>query len=136
MKTYLHAVHPVLAARDVKVSVQFFLDLGFALLFWDAPDAPRYAVVVRDGVELHLQWADASQWGYPTDRPIYRFTVNDVDALYREFAAAGKVDERSHDKSPWGIPADTPWGTREFHLRDPGGNGLQFYCALGKASVR
>ena len=27
-------------------------------------------------------------------------------------------------------PADTPWGTREFHLRDPDLNGLQYYRTL------
>jgi uncharacterized glyoxalase superfamily protein PhnB len=25
---------------------------------------------------------------------------------------------------------DTSWGTREFHVRDPDGNGLQFYADL------
>jgi len=25
---------------------------------------------------------------------------------------------------------DTNWGTREFHVRDPDGNGLQFYADL------
>ena len=32
--------------------------------------------------------------------------------------------------SPWALPGDTPWGTREFHVRDPGGNGLHFYQVL------
>jgi hypothetical protein len=28
-------------------------------------------------------------------------------------------------------PGDTPWGTREFHVLDPDGNGLQFYRPEG-----
>lgn len=31
------------------------------------------------------------------------------------------------DCSPWAAPADTPWSTREFHLRDPAGISLQIY---------
>jgi uncharacterized glyoxalase superfamily protein PhnB len=78
--------------------------------------------VRRDGVELHLQWHDAvEEW--TGDRPTYRFVVADVDGLHREFRAAG-VRENIRPV------ADTAWGTREFHVRDPDGNGLQFYRSL------
>jgi uncharacterized glyoxalase superfamily protein PhnB len=43
-----------------------------------------------------------------------------VDALCDEYRAAGMLPSDAR-------PRDTPWGTREFHLRDPDGNGLQFY---------
>jgi uncharacterized glyoxalase superfamily protein PhnB len=49
--------------------------------------------------------------------------VADVDGLYREFREAGVLD---HIKPV----SDTSWGTREFHVQDPDGNGLQFYRAL------
>lgn len=127
MKANLHAVHPVLACREVGESVRFYRDLGFVLLFQDTPEAPRYAVVGRDGVEIHLQWADAGQWAYPTDRPVCRFQVNDVDALYEEFVASGSIGEEQSLDSPWARPSQTTWGTREFHLHDPGRNILQFY---------
>lgn len=123
----IEAVHPVLMARDVGASVAFFAKLGFALLFEDSPASPRYAVVKRDGCELHLQWQDASQWDGSRDRPAYRFLVEDVDLLFDEFRAAGAAPDDSCPRSPWAAPGDTPWGTREFHLRDPGGNVLQFY---------
>lgn len=122
----LRAVHPVLAAHDVDESLEFYRQMGFVVSFHDSPSQSRYAVVERDGVELHLQWADPSQC-YPADRPVYRFLVHDVDALYREFAASGAVRPDTSQGSPWARPADTPWGTREFHLRDPGGNSVQFY---------
>jgi len=127
MKASLLATHPVLMAKDVSESVEFYRTLGFSLAFQDRPAEPRYAAVVRDGIELHIQWADATQWRYPTDRPAYRFLVADVDALYREFLASGSVNEATSQGSPWSSPAGTPWGTREFHLRDPGQNSLQFY---------
>lgn len=127
MTAHLQAVHPVLMARDVAASMQFYSALGFSLSFVDQPDDPKYAAVVRDGVELHIQWADAGQWAHSADRPAYRFLVSDVDALHREFSASGSVHPGTSQGSPWAVPADTPWGTREFHLRDPGRNSLQFY---------
>jgi len=130
MKTTLHAVHPVLAARDMVASIQFYRDLGFTLVFQDAPNNPRYVALTRDNVELHIQWADAGQWNHSADRPVYRFMVGDVDALYREFIASGRINAETGQGSPWAAPGDTPWGTREFHLRDPGQNGLQFYRPL------
>ena len=70
MKATIQGVHPVLGSRDVLASIQFYRDLGFAVLFQDTPDAPRYAAVGRDNLELHIQWADPTQWTYPADRPV------------------------------------------------------------------
>lgn len=125
MPSPITAVHPVLMARDVVVSVAFYVRLGFVEAFRDDAAAPRYAVVRRGAVELHLQWADASQWAHEGDRPAYRFTAPDVDALHGEWEAGGALADGTG--GPYAVPADTPWGTREFHLRDPGGNVLQFY---------
>ena len=127
MKATLLATHPVLMAKDVTASVQFYRALGFELSFQDRPEEPRYAGQNRDNVELHIQWADPSQWAYPTDRPAYRFLVSDVDSIYREFSANGSINAATSQGSPWSLPAETPWGTREFHIRDPGQNSLQFY---------
>jgi hypothetical protein len=130
MKTTLQAVHPVLASNDVTASVRFYGRLGFTPIFQDSPDSPKYAVVRRDVVELHIQWADADQWIHGVDRPVYRFIVSDVDALHAEFASAGAIRADTAHVSPWAQPADTPWRTREFHVRDPWRNGLQFYRPL------
>jgi catechol 2,3-dioxygenase-like lactoylglutathione lyase family enzyme len=130
MTAILRGIHPVLAASDVTASAQFYGRLGFTLAFQDQATDPKYAVVRRDGVELHIQWAGADQWEYPVDRPNYRFIVSDVDALYQEFLGSGIISALTGQGSPWAVPGDTPWGTREFHLRDPGQNGLQFYSVL------
>jgi len=130
MKALLLGVHPVLAARDVTVSMQFYARLGFTPVFRDKATEPRYAVIRRDAAELHLQWAGSDQWAHPGDRPVYRLIVDDLDELYQEFVAGGSISEQTVQGSPWGVPADTPWGTREFHLRDPGQNSLQFYRPL------
>jgi catechol 2,3-dioxygenase-like lactoylglutathione lyase family enzyme len=130
MRASLQAVHPVLGARDVDESVRFYESIGFAVVFKDAATNPKYVAVRRDGVELHIQWADKEQWAYPIDRPAYRFVVTDVDEIYQEFVKSGGARSDTSQSSPWASPKDTPWGTREFHLRDPSQNSLQFYRAL------
>lgn len=121
-RAVVHDVHPVLACSDVATSLRFYARLGFEVVFQDRVDAPRYAAVRRDGVELHLQWHDASQWQHDGDRPTCRFVVGDVDALSAEFDAVAGLD-----RTP---VRDTTWGTREFHVRDPDGNGLHFHRDL------
>ena len=117
----LDAVQPVLMVRDVAASIRFYQRLGFQLAFVDSQVDPKYAGVRRDSVELHLQWHDAQDFG-PGDRPTYRFLVADVDELSAEFSASVIDLDRTDVR-------DTPWGTREFHVRDLDGNGLQFYRA-------
>ena len=130
MTVRLESVHPVLMSSHVEASVRFYLGLGFSVTFQDNPVEPKYAGVMRDGVELHLQWHDPSQWAYPNDRPTYRFLVRDVEALYAELLESGALSDRAAGGSPWQSPGDTPWGTREFHVLDPDGNGLQFYRSV------
>lgn len=129
MTARLESVHPVLMSRDVGAAIRFYERLGFRRTFRDDAVDPKYAAVVRDGVELHLQWNDASAWAPGADRPTYRFLVRDVDALHAELLARGALEGAGGD-SPWRTPGDTPWGTREFHVRDLDGNGLQFYRPL------
>lgn len=124
MKAHIAAVVPVLMSRDVAASLVFYAKLGFATDFTDTPTQPRYAGISRDGVALHLQWQDSSHWDNALDRPMYRFPVSDLDALYAAFQAAGALPVPN--ASPYAKPADTPWGTREFHFYDADGNGLQF----------
>lgn len=123
----LLAVHPVLGASDVQASIKFFVDLGFAIGFLDDPVSPKYACLVRDDVEIHVQWNEVPGTIGLQDRPVYRFLVQDVDALFKEFSARNKSVLAAASETPWHAPANTPWGTREFHVRDPNGNGLQFY---------
>jgi hypothetical protein len=94
--------------------------LGFTLAGQDSQSDPKYARVQRDGIELHLQWHDAHEWDYPNDRPTYRFVVLDVEGLYKQFGGSGALSDAT-------TVSDTAWGTREFHVRDPDLNGLQFY---------
>jgi catechol 2,3-dioxygenase-like lactoylglutathione lyase family enzyme len=136
MAGHLEGVHPVLSTMDVAASVQFYFGLGFGVVFQDRREDPTYVAVERDGVQLHIQWADPQQWAYPTDRPAYRFVVSDPDMIYAEFLDNGSIAVGTREDSPWSVPGDTPWGTREFHVRDPGGNSLQFFRPLVSDTVR
>jgi catechol 2,3-dioxygenase-like lactoylglutathione lyase family enzyme len=119
MAATIKAVQPVLMVRDVLASIRFYQRLGFEHVFSDNPPAPLYAGVRRDQAELHLQWHAAQDFSQG-DRPTYRFVVPEVDELSDEFSARCPNLQRTE-------VSDTAWGTREFHVRDPDGNGLQFY---------
>lgn len=123
----LLVVRPVLMASDVQRSIDFYARLGFSAAFLDDQDAPRYAVLKRDEVEIHVQWNELPRAESGLDRPVYRFLARDVDGLYREFGTRAPGALAAAEATPWHQPADTPWGTREFHILDPDGNGLQFY---------
>ena len=123
-------VCPVIPVRDLGASVTFYTErLGFTFAFGDrvgAPlldgtGAPGYAGLRRDGVELHLQWQDEAEFAKRTVGPArLRFLVADLDALFDEYAAAGVFHDRTRLR-------ETAWGTREFNILDPDGNGLTFY---------
>lgn len=121
-RALFQSVNPVLPSRDVAASVRFYVDrLGFALIFQDAPGDPRYAGLRRDAVEIHIQWHDPAEWQDGIDRPMLRFVVPEVDALFEEYRDKGVYHDRTALR-------DTPWGTREFAFYDPDRNGLTFYC--------
>lgn len=113
------AVHPVLMVRDIARAVAFYRRLGFEQAFSDRADNARYAGIRRGSCELHLQRHDPLEWTYPVDRPTMRFFVDDVDDLHSTFLKT-RIQYLTQ-------PAKTPWGTYEFHMLDPDGNGLQFY---------
>ncbi len=126
-KPLLLAVHPVLMASAVQRSISFFHELGFSTAFLDDPDDPKYAGLQRDNVEIHIQWNELLSASSGQDRPVYRFLIQDVEALYREFLTRTPNALSTSETTPWHAPAITPWGTKEFHIHDPDGNGLQFY---------
>ncbi len=119
-RAVLQAVQPVLPSQDVQAALEFYVQrLGFVLAFQDAEQDPRYAGLRRDGVELHLQWHDPAEWS-AVERPMLRFFVPKVEALFEELAPRGVFHGETQLR-------DTGWGTREFAFYDLDGNGLTFY---------
>ena len=119
----LGKINPVLPVRDIKKAVEFYDKLGFKLAFTDSSEPRRYAGVTRDGVALDLQWHSEAEFaGGRAGVTMLRVTVDDPDSLHSEYSRGGALAEKKEVK-------DTDWGTREFGLFDPDGNGLTFYRA-------
>ena len=79
---------------------------------------PGWRFVARDGVMIMLgSCPDAIHPRELGDHAYFAYlVVDDVDAVYREFTAAG-VEALA-------APADKPWRMREFPLRTPDGHRL------------
>jgi uncharacterized glyoxalase superfamily protein PhnB len=123
--TELKDVIPILDVSDVETALRFYVErLGFQVDFRYEEDPNNYAGVRRGGVCLHMQWQHEDHFRNGTaGRLRVRIVVDDPDALFEEYLAKGVLDERTQVR-------DTPWGTREFGLRDLDGNGLTFYRDL------
>ena len=91
----LRSVAPQFVVPDVVKTAEYYRDvLGFELLGYFA-DPPVFAMVRRDGVELHfgkidversVQNNDMVRRGLGTDAYIW---VDDIDKLHREFVGKG-----------------------------------------------
>jgi catechol 2,3-dioxygenase-like lactoylglutathione lyase family enzyme len=125
---------PALPVRDARRAVDFYRDrLGFEVVHHE----DGFAVVRRDGAELHLWQAGDDSWRErdSLDRPVHsgaesfiagtascRIVADDVDALYDEYSR----NEVLHPVSKDGV-TDTDFGTREFATLDLDGNLLSFF---------
>ncbi|MGB5665877.1 MAG: glyoxalase superfamily protein [Maribacter sp.] len=120
-KGYLHQIHPVLPVKDVVEALDFYVNrLGFKIAFADDSKKPTYAGILRDDIEIHLQWHDPAEWEVSVDRPQLRIVTQNIEALYDEYA--DKEVFHAHT-----LLRETAWGTREFGFYDPFKNGLTFY---------
>jgi catechol 2,3-dioxygenase-like lactoylglutathione lyase family enzyme len=125
---------PALPVRDAARAVEFYRDrLGFDVVHHDG----GFAVVRRDGAELHLWQASDDSWRERADgdSPVRsgaesfiagtascRIAADDVDGLYEELAPSGVL----HPVSAEGV-TDTDFGTREFATLDLDGNLITFF---------
>ena len=120
-KGYLHQIHPVLPVWDVIEALDFYVNrLGFRIAFADDPKKPKYAGVIKDAVEIHLQWHDAKEWDAEIDRPMLRIVTQNIESLYRKYGEKEVFN-------PHTLLRETAWGTKEFAFYDPFKNGLTFY---------
>ena len=105
-------MHPTLPVHDVAAAVGFYTEkLGFTRGFlWGSP--PTLAGVNLGNVSVHLEQGEPA----PGKASVY-FVVDDVDELYAFHAKNGVATEP---------PTDTPWGLREYELRDGDGYTLRF----------
>ena len=84
-------------------------------------DPPVYAIVARDERAIHFRCAEPPTPNpdkYPDELLDAYLSVDDAGALYAEYSARGVEVSRRLD--------NTPWGTREFVVRDCDGRLLAF----------
>ena len=122
MSPALLDAEPQLFVADIPAACDFYARrLGFAVVFTYG-EPPFYAQVARDGARLNLRcvWIPTAerQRAAQEDLLAVSITVDDVEALFREFQAAGADFHQA--------PRTEPWGARTFIVRDPDGNLLLF----------
>jgi uncharacterized glyoxalase superfamily protein PhnB len=114
----LLAAHPQLFVADISASCAYYKQtLGFDIVFTYG-EPPFYAQVTRGGARLNFRCVDAPVFvsGIREREQLLSayVPVRNVEALYREYQAAGADFHQPLEHKPW--------GTLEFVLRDPDGN--------------
>lgn len=119
---------PILGVPDVQAARDYFVDvLGFTCTgFHKGGDEAVYAIVARDGGEVHLQIRRGT---LPTTREAHEtdayVLVADVDALHAELV--GEVDMLRDIR-------DEPYGMRDFTIELPFGPRIAFAMPLEGAT--
>lgn len=114
---------PQLFVTDLKTALDYYVGtLGFRAAFVHG-EPPFYAQVARDGGKLNLRVVqgpvfDAGFRAREGDGLSATLTVDDAEALFAEFEAAGAAFHQTL--------RDEPWGARTFIVRDPDGNLVAF----------
>ncbi len=110
------SVSPILPVRDIGRARSHYRSLGFAVV--EYADGDDYAFAERDGVSLHLTFQPTSY--YPEGAFVVSYLyVEDADALYREWSAAGIAGQTQP-------PTPMPWKMYEGTHTDPDGNIIRY----------
>jgi uncharacterized glyoxalase superfamily protein PhnB len=118
---------PVVFVADVDKAAAFYRDsLGFSIDFVHG-EPPFYGAVSRGGACMHLKFVHEpviAAGRFDREGFIMAFTeVDDVDALFAEYVAAGVSFAQRLE--------DHPWGWRDFIVSDPDGNTICFAARTG-----
>ena len=121
----IRQIAPQFFTVDIPGTLAYYRDkLGFQCLgTWQDP--PVYAIVARDERAIHFRCAEpptANPNKYSDELLDAYVLIEDVDSLYREYAARGVEFAR-------GL-ANTPWHSREFVVKDCDGRLLAFGANL------
>jgi catechol 2,3-dioxygenase-like lactoylglutathione lyase family enzyme len=111
---------PILAARDMAETTDFYGQLGFAVVRLYDAFGPPYLLLRRDDVELHFVHSPETD---PTESDAGCYLrLEDAQAVYNEWEPLGLAEVHP--------PKDTPWGMREFFIVDPSGNLIRIGTPL------
>jgi uncharacterized glyoxalase superfamily protein PhnB len=119
----LSAVAPYFLVADVVRAAEHYRDaLGFSIRGYFFEDPPVFGMVARDGVTIMLSRIERSRGGSNRDHKDVGidayFWIDDADALFHEFRAAGA--------NLLGPPVLRGYGMKELEVRDLDGYVLCF----------
>jgi len=118
-------IAPQFFTLDIPSTLAYYQNkLGFQYVgTWQEP--PVYAIVARDQHAIHFRCAEpptANRNKYADELLDAYISIADADALYAEYAARDVEFTREL--------GNTPWGTREFVVKDCDGRLLAFGASL------
>ena len=107
---------PILPALNLDETRAFYERLGF-VAWWKGRGPFTYEIVSRGHLVVHFFEEPGLTPGENEATCYWR--VKDADRFYQEFA---RLNLPSEGIPRLTVPADQPWGMREFTLVDPSGN--------------
>ena len=111
------------AGKDMQAALAFYEQkLGFMATY--KADDLSMVILRRSAVEIILQDHDDPHTASQTS---FRIELSGVDALYAEYQAQSIAPFHQGDGAGLGSLKLTPWGTREFAVRDLAGVCITFY---------
>ena len=124
MNTRFLSTTPILIVNDVVQARNFYFEkLGFEHSFqWGDPVV--YAGVKRGEVEIHLNSAFNAQ--NEAGKGSVFILTNEVDQLCDQYMLRGV--------EIYIEPADRDYGLRDFGIRDPDGNIINFGCEISEST--
>ena len=121
LRAMIRHIAPQFFTTDMAATLAYYKDkLGFDCVgTWHDP--PVYAIVARDGQRIHFRLADPPRPNpdkYADELLDAYLFIEDADALCAEYVGRGVEFTRDL--------GDTPWGSREFVVKDRDGRLLAF----------
>lgn len=116
------------SGNDMQASVDFYEQkLGFTSTY--KPDDLSMVILKRGAVEIMISNFDDPHTASQTSM---RIQLSGVDALYKEYQAQNIAPFHENNGAGLGKLQSTPWGTREFAVRDLAGVCITFYERLAR----
>jgi hypothetical protein len=103
------SIAPRFVVQDMEQALAFYGQLGFATTYQDE----GFAIVARDGIDLHLNYSLEP----PKGLSVCWIGVTNIEALYQQYFPTNAVQSPLEAK---------PWGLKEFFIRDPFRNLILF----------
>lgn len=118
------------AGNDIQAALAFYEQkLGFTAIY--KADDLGMAILRRNTVDIILQNIDDPQTASQTS---LRIQISGVEALYEEYHAQAIAPFHQNEGAGLGVIRMTPWGTREFAVRDLAGVCITLYENQSKTS--